>query len=98
MTVDIVYPGIAMRDTKFPKLRTEPASYYLNIALQAKNYTFANPRFAFEFYLMNPGKEGFVTTKSRFIDDQYTPGENIRSMIISFINQIIFQVVSMFGN
>ena len=76
LSVDIVYPGMSMRDTKFPKLQTEPSSYYLNIAFQANNYTYVNPRFAFEMYLMNPGRQGFVTKKSRFIDDQYTPGKN----------------------
>lgn len=72
--MDIVYPGVINRDSKFPKLRTEPSSYYLNIGLNATNYTYDSSRFAFEFYLMSPVKEGFTTTKSRFIDDQYTPG------------------------
>ncbi len=76
LTVNVSYPGAAVRDTKFPKLKTEPSSYFLNIALQANNYSYANSRFAFEIYFIAPGKEGFNTKKSRFIDDQYTPGRN----------------------
>lgn len=78
LSVDIVYPGEARRDTKFPKLRTEPSSYYLDIVLKATNYSYDSSRFAFELYLMSPARDGYKTTKSRFIDDQYTPGNNLK--------------------
>jgi len=74
LKIDILYPGEAMRDSKFPKLRTEPSSYFLNIALQANNYSFISPRFAFELYIISPAVEYPIISSSRYIDDQYTPG------------------------
>lgn len=63
-----------MRDTKFPKLRSTPKSYFLNIALKADNVTLSNTRFALEFYIIQLGVEGTKLSSSRYIDDQYTPG------------------------
>lgn len=74
LTVDINYPGESIRDSKFPKLKTEPSSYFLNIALKANIYSYKNSRFTFELFFIAPGKEGYSTKKTRFIDDQYTPG------------------------
>jgi hypothetical protein len=88
LTIDIIYPGESTRDSKFPKLKTESSSYFLNIALKANNYSYANSRFAFELYIIGPGKEGFSTTKSRFIDDQYTPGKHQRFLFIKNIFSI----------
>jgi hypothetical protein len=78
LTVDINYPGEAIRDSKFPKLKTEPSSYFLNIALKANIYSYKNSRFTFELFFIAPGKEGYSTKKTRFIDDQYTPGKHQR--------------------
>jgi hypothetical protein len=74
LVIDINYPGESIRDTKFPKLRSTPKSYFLNIALQADNYTLPNTRFALEFYIIQLGKEGTQLSTSRYIDDQFTPG------------------------
>ncbi len=63
-----------MRDTKFPKLKTEPSSYFLNIALSATTLSFNSSRFAFEFYIISPSTENFNLFFTRYIDDQYTPG------------------------
>lgn len=51
-----------------------PKSYFLNIALQADNYTSANTRFALEFYIIQLGVNGTKFSSSKYIDDQYTPG------------------------
>ncbi|CAF0735873.1 unnamed protein product [Adineta ricciae] len=74
LTIDINYPGEDTRDTKFPKLRSSPKSYFLNIALQADNITSKNTRFAMEYYLIQLGVEGTQLSTSKYIDDQYTPG------------------------
>lgn len=71
-----MYPGEEMREPKFPKLKTTPKSYYINVALQANNYSLPNTRFAFELYLTFIGDGGAKMFSSRFIDDQYTPGKN----------------------
>lgn len=76
MTIDISYPGKTMRESKFPKLQTTSHSYFLNMALQANNYSFSNARFAFEFYIISPTNNGSKLFSSRYIDDQYTPGRN----------------------
>ena len=85
LVIDINYPGESTRDTKFPKLRSTPKSYFLNIALQADNYTLPHTRFALEFYIIQLGKEGTQLSKTRYIDDQYTPGINqsLLKLIIS---------------
>ncbi|CAM4772897.1 unnamed protein product [Rotaria magnacalcarata] len=74
LTVDIMYPGETVRESKFPKLRTTPKSYFLNIAFQANKFSLPKTRFAFEFYLILPGIDGSKISSSKFIDDQYTPG------------------------
>ncbi|UJR26977.1 hypothetical protein I4U23_008284 [Adineta vaga] len=74
LTIDVNYPGETTRDTKFPKLRSTPKSYFLNIAIQADNLTSTRTRFAMEFYLIQLGIEGTQLSTSRYIDDQYTPG------------------------
>ncbi|CAF4701940.1 unnamed protein product [Rotaria sp. Silwood1] len=76
LNIDVIYPGEAMRDKKSPKLKTTSKSYFLNIALQANNFSAPHTRFAFEFYLMLPGTHGLRTSSSRFIDDHFTPGRN----------------------
>ncbi|CAF4464611.1 unnamed protein product, partial [Rotaria socialis] len=73
LTVEIMYPGETVRESKFPKLRTTPKSYFLNIALQANKFSLPKTRFAFEFYLILPGIDGSKISSSKFIDDQYTP-------------------------
>lgn len=99
VTVDVIYPGESTRDSKFPKLKTGGSSYFLNIALKANNYSYEQSRFAYELYIIGPGKEGFTTTKTRFIDDQYTPGKYHQRFVHKKKNNTIFlQVVSMFGN
>ena len=75
VTVDIVFPGESMRDSKFPKLQSTPKSFFLNIALQATNFPLANTRFAFELYIISFGVEGARLLTSKFIDDHYTPGK-----------------------
>ncbi|CAF1015082.1 unnamed protein product [Adineta steineri] len=74
LTIDINYPGESIRDTKFPKLRSTPKSYFLNIALKADNYTSPKTRFAMEYYIIQLGVEGTQLSTSKYIDDQYTPG------------------------
>lgn len=74
LTIDIDFPGEATRDTKFPKLRSTPTSYFLNIALKADNVTSASTRFALELYIIQLGVEGTRLSSSRYIDDQFTPG------------------------
>ena len=86
--MDVNFPGASIRDTKFPKLKTEPSSYFLNIALKANNYSYVNPRFAYELLFIGPWKEGFVTKKSRFIDGQYTPGRDPSDFLLE--NQLLF--------
>ncbi len=76
LKIDIVYPGETKRDSKFPKLKTEPSSYFVNIALKATNVSFTKSRFAFELYLIVPAVEYPSLSTSRYIDDQYTPGRN----------------------
>jgi len=74
VNVSIVYPGETQRDSKFPKLKTSPKSYFINMAIQANNYSEPNIRLAIEFYLITPSDKGSEISKSRFIDDQFTPG------------------------
>ncbi|CAF1019509.1 unnamed protein product [Rotaria sordida] len=74
LNIDVMYPGEAIRETKSPKLRTTSKSYFLNIALQANNFTSAKTRFAFELYLILPGVQGSQKYTSRYIDDHFTPG------------------------
>ncbi|CAF5010756.1 unnamed protein product, partial [Rotaria socialis] len=80
LTVEIMYPGETVRESKFPKLRTTPKSYFLNIALQANKFSLPKTRFAFEFYLILPGIDGSKISSSKFIDDQYTPGKHLNSI------------------
>ncbi|CAF4458076.1 unnamed protein product [Rotaria magnacalcarata] len=80
LTVDIMYPGETVRESKFPKLRTTPKSYFLNIAFQANKFSLPKTRFAFEFYLILPGIDGSKISSSKFIDDQYTPGKQLNSI------------------
>ncbi|CAF1381874.1 unnamed protein product [Adineta steineri] len=74
LSIDIVYPGATMRDTKFPKLKTAPKSLFINIAVQANTFSSSKTRFAFEILQILPGTEGSRIFSSKFIDDQYTPG------------------------
>ncbi|CAF2865382.1 unnamed protein product [Rotaria sp. Silwood2] len=76
LSIDIMYPGEIMRDSKSPKLRATSKSYFLNIALQANNFSSPNTRFAFELYLIAPGPHGLRASSSRYIDDHFTPGRN----------------------
>ncbi|CAF4374795.1 unnamed protein product, partial [Adineta steineri] len=75
LSIDIVYPGATMRDTKFPKLKTAPKSLFINIAVQANKFSSSKTRFAFEILQILPGTEGSRIFSSKFIDDQYTPGK-----------------------
>ena len=73
-----------MRDSKLPKLRVTPTSFFVNIALKAFNVSSSNTRFAFELFQMLPDKDGSRMSSSRYIDDQYTPGRNY--ILIKFIS------------
>lgn len=74
LTIDINYPGSTLRDSNFPKLKVEPSSFFLDIALQASNCTFDSSRFALEFYIISHNRQPFHSVTTSFIDDQYTPG------------------------
>ena len=73
--IELNYPGESTRDSQFPKLTSTPKTYFLNVALEAKNSTFSRTRFALEFYIIQLGREGMELNSSKFIDDQYTPGK-----------------------
>ncbi len=96
LTIDITYPGETTRDKNFPKLRSTPKSYYINLALQANNISYAPTRFAFEFYVIQLGAEGTKLFNTKYIDDQYTPGIISISKLSSIF--VFKQVYLKFGN
>ena len=72
----MIYDGEVTRDEKFPKLETKASSFFLNFVFQANNYTFSNPRIAFELLMMSPSPDGYTTKNTKYIDDHYTPGRD----------------------
>lgn len=97
LNLDIKYPGELTRDTNYPKLRSTPKSFYINVGLQAANISDTKTRFGLEYYLIQYGKEGYEFVSTRFIDDQYTPGIfnvcQIKSRSISYVSSLLWKPI-----